>query len=1841
MKVSSSTLASRHMTMHVLGRAIARLATRVGGQLMVEVPDDLEPAFVASLVAGANAEVPRDPDFAWFVRDQRNDVGSTVPTCDFHELAIYRQGNRLAVSFTSDNSGKTTYSSVYPLLFSRGFPDAGRGTGDAGIASLTDFASALADVLEEAVGTFGLEGGEFSDAVGAIVLFLASAHQEAGNGQSSFATDWWLHLEDWVESLSLPVGKGEPSGLSRMYGAAGLPAPVASSMQMTPREYVRVLKERWSDPRAIMAELGRLQGIERARDAAALLAKGDWDQSHAKTSLRTDSPVSRVAVAAGIDRALRVHGWSRLSERDFKDSYVDARGKLRILRHGVDLRAPWKGATPVTVAAPDEVAEDGTGEVALAGIALVIPFKGDGDRSMLPEDLASVSAGIKAEGGQGCHARMDTTSCVASDHGLCIQGTLHVRPSTRAPNTVVLEVACVGPAAAILSDRCSGTFTVLRPTDVAVWARPGGGKGAQARRAPLTWSLSEPKMLELGLPTPGRYEFALAWGERAAPYGALPAVGPTQLEQQWPGAGARTAQGLIDVAEAVQLSLAGHTICRVEVALTGGRPLSPVIAAAHGVLPDCARTLREGTFSHLERALSGCLSHLGEPTALGCVLASASEARLELRQLEKGVQATSDLIGRLTQLVVGPPSPRLVNLPAYVRLRRAYGALGLAQLIVRIEEEESTAGLTVSRVPLSGIPRDAIDELLSAYIDMLLQLDGLATSDRFWARHPFSVVVFADEGGVQAARAVLMSPLHPIRLAWRWTIEVGLRAAFDDGVKPASSLALLDGTSFPAYSLAEDAFGEPQALLPVPVDAHPDEVYFGWHASVAVVNDRPAIPDWVAGNRFPVAGLSSLSQSSVGGAIDDFLRVAPHVQVLKVELAAASSVRRSPAIDDGILAKLDGLAIGSTRLDGVAGVQVVDSTNRRGPIPPLDRLEGALSLARHGFNVQWTSAAPGIATGSHVTFLEGSAAQVVLRRADGLRRGWMPHLPLRRTPHRTRRGNFVTLDFSLSDVAAAQDRLSGAIAAYEVSADGRPFVLSVIPNLAAIDGRPNWLVAADFGVDPQSLAQAAARQAGQSYVLWDWRPVSAVRANDGTGRVQPYFVLAAIPDALNSALRERLLRLKPGMAEADVANRTRTLVGTLAARAIGLNTLLSVGHHQATGALGFFFALRSLTTWMAAGTDRDIRLVVPVDAVDWFLRESLPTGADGRRRRADLLAIRALLDPEETPQVILVPIELKHYGLSNGEMASQFPLAGQPRFDEHVEQLRTYQQQVAAIVEAYRSAAGMGASIIGQRFAALVDAAVQLGPEGTVDASALLDSIAAGRARIELGKGVLAWYQPGATGSEGKKAESDEVSGSLEVRRIDVRIDPAAFDDCYWEGRDGLCHVVMREAMDSATNIGSGRSTCEPAVVSSADEGGAPIDEARGGSQAGPQFGGAAARSGQASEPELSATSAGGMSSEPEGPPTVADERAQPRAATSTDPGHPARERLSRSELERRYKTLLGALTEFGVKVERPPVEVPYQEGPGFVEYSVRPSYGVAVSRVESQLENVKLRLELPAGAVVGCSTHLGNIVVTVPKIESERYFVDAEAMWDRWSRPPSGFVLPLGEDIAGNIVTLDLASSNSPHLLIAGVTGSGKSEALLTMLHGATRFYSERELKLLLVDPKGTELTSLAALEHTMKPIGSGPQDAIAFLEMAVKEMEARYARFRDAGDAIRSIGEFQHAGGEMPRWLLVLDEYADLVSDDGERAKIERSIQRLSQKARAAGIHLILSTQKPVVAVVNTVLKGNLPGRIALRVNTAVESRVILDEGGAEQLVGKGDALVKVGNSKQRVQFARYALL
>nr|WP_275659848.1 FtsK/SpoIIIE domain-containing protein [Vibrio natriegens] len=246
--------------------------------------------------------------------------------------------------------------------------------------------------------------------------------------------------------------------------------------------------------------------------------------------------------------------------------------------------------------------------------------------------------------------------------------------------------------------------------------------------------------------------------------------------------------------------------------------------------------------------------------------------------------------------------------------------------------------------------------------------------------------------------------------------------------------------------------------------------------------------------------------------------------------------------------------------------------------------------------------------------------------------------------------------------------------------------------------------------------------------------------------------------------------------------------------------------------------------------------------------------------------------------------------------------------------------------------------------------------------------------------------------------------------------------------------------------------------------------------------------------------------------------------------------------------------------------------------------------------------------------------------------------MWSRWERPEYELASPLGEDSFGNIVDLNFSSSNSPHLLIGGTTGSGKSEALNTILDGMVRYYSEHELRLMLVDPKGTELQHYEDSKHLEGTIGWDDSDAVSLLEQAVVEMQERYAKLKSK--RTRSLPEYNKKVSDaerIPWWVVVLDEYADLTSDKDSKKVIEGYLKRLAQKARAAGIHVIIATQKPSAEVISTNLRSNLPTQLALRVKSSTESRVIIDEAGAETLNGKGDALLKAEGKLTRIQCAK----
>ena len=352
-----------------------------------------------------------------------------------------------------------------------------------------------------------------------------------------------------------------------------------------------------------------------------------------------------------------------------------------------------------------------------------------------------------------------------------------------------------------------------------------------------------------------------------------------------------------------------------------------------------------------------------------------------------------------------------------------------------------------------------------------------------------------------------------------------------------------------------------------------------------------------------------------------------------------------------------------------------------------------------------------------------------------------------------------------------------------------------------------------------------------------------------------------------------------------------------------------------------------------------------------------------------------------------------------------------------------------------------------------------------------------------------------------------------------------------------------------------------------------------------------------------------------------------------------ARGHLGKPELDHRYQIILDTFGQYGISVNKTEPGVEHAiEGPASILFRVLPGRGVEPKKLIEKSDALKLALKLNASQEIRFAIDEGYMTIDVPKLDRDRYFVDAADLWSRWKRPKFGLKIPLGEDRFGKVVEIDFTSSNSPHLLIGGTTGSGKSEALNTILGGLTVHYSPDEVRLQLIDPKGTELQHLSESEHVDGDIGWDEEDAIEILSRAVEEMQVRYARFKTS--KVRSLGDYNAQAAEaerIPRWLIVLDEYADLTSEPDAKKTIEGHLRRLAQKARAAGIHVIIATQKPDASVISTNLRSNLPAQIALRVKSATESRVIMDDPGAESLTGKGDAFFKESGVLTRVQCAK----
>ncbi len=336
-------------------------------------------------------------------------------------------------------------------------------------------------------------------------------------------------------------------------------------------------------------------------------------------------------------------------------------------------------------------------------------------------------------------------------------------------------------------------------------------------------------------------------------------------------------------------------------------------------------------------------------------------------------------------------------------------------------------------------------------------------------------------------------------------------------------------------------------------------------------------------------------------------------------------------------------------------------------------------------------------------------------------------------------------------------------------------------------------------------------------------------------------------------------------------------------------------------------------------------------------------------------------------------------------------------------------------------------------------------------------------------------------------------------------------------------------------------------------------------------------------------------------------------------------------------------LAEFGIEAEVVNVNI----GPIITQYELKPAPGVKVNKFTSYADDLGLALKATSIRIQAPIPGRGLVGIEIPNKHRDIIYLKEIMLSEEMQKNDSKLAIGLGKDISGRAVVADLAKM--PHLLIAGATGSGKSVCINTIILNLLVRTTPDEVRMILIDPKRVELAGYGSIPHLWTDVVTDPEEVLETFKWAVEEMERRYGQLQEL--KVREMASYNKKVeklnsklkkdespeyDKMPYIVIIVDEFADLIMTAGK--EIEVPITRLAQMARAVGMHIILATQRPSMKVITGVIKANFPARIAFQVSSRVDSRVILDEMGAEKLLGKGDMLfVPPGTSKiQRIHGA-----
>lgn len=642
--------------------------------------------------------------------------------------------------------------------------------------------------------------------------------------------------------------------------------------------------------------------------------------------------------------------------------------------------------------------------------------------------------------------------------------------------------------------------------------------------------------------------------------------------------------------------------------------------------------------------------------------------------------------------------------------------------------------------------RASLERYLEAYSELVLAARRIGNpAALYWATYPFSISVWQTLEATSVA-AVLLSPLHPIRLAWL----AGVESTLWNSTLSKHLAGTVEGWNIPYVGPPESEDGR---LISVPLESGEDQVFLGWSMLVRTSIEVPktlVAPERAGNFLLPGTAVSGLNSTAVAAALKSYRRMNPHVSTMTIDLAANSKTTRLEEVDEAVLAAVrEWTSNKNSPLLG--GARIWDSTKRSGKTP--EEMMARLVKATNDVPLTWSRYAPNNADkkSCNVRILQDSGVRVkISSKINESRLGAMGLVPLRRFEASLQQfGDHKT---SVSSPTLREnhgwDPLTRAIREFEGGASTTALINAKLFQANLTDASADWTVSGEAHMSPSAMAAMVQGNGAGDQMLWEWRPPFL----ESSGEVpalerRPFISIARIPEGFKSQIRSLLTKAQGTEASEALV---RSLLSTLGARGVGLSSMLSMGGTHAAGALGFYLIFSLMEKLQK---NEDCTLVLPIDACDSFLR-ALASGAEHADivRRADLLLLRV-----KDRAVTLSPIEIKFYGLNAENSGGMLPDVSDASMKEPLEQVLNTTKLLEGVATTWNKVRASGnasdIALWSNGMTALTEAAMRLQPGNAQNPDAMakaLSSLAEGKSDVIVGRPLVAYFKHQALSDNGE-----------------------------------------------------------------------------------------------------------------------------------------------------------------------------------------------------------------------------------------------------------------------------------------------------------------------------------------------------------------------------------------------------------------------------------------------------------------------------------------------------------